>query len=131
MEELNYRIEGNEVNLIRQLQHTIHASCRAAGWYTNLETGAPLARNVPEMLMLQVSEIAEAMEGHRKNLMDSHLPHRKSIEVELADLMIRTLDLAGYLDLDLGAAMAEKFHYNQTREDHLPENRLKENGKAY
>ncbi|XUM19805.1 hypothetical protein ACRAVF_19255 [Bradyrhizobium oligotrophicum S58] len=38
--------------------------------------------------MLIVSEIAEAMEGERKSLMDDHLPHRKMVEVELADTLI-------------------------------------------
>lgn len=41
------------------------------------------------------TEIAEATEGERKNLMDDHLPHRKMGEVELADAVIRLLDLAG------------------------------------
>ena len=39
--------------------------------------------------MLTISEIAEAMEGERKNLMDDHLPHRKMAEVEIADAYIR------------------------------------------
>ena len=37
--------------------------------------------------MLIVSEIAEAMEGERKDLMDDKLPHRKMAEVELADAL--------------------------------------------
>ena len=68
--------------------------------------------------MLIVSEIAEAMEGHRKGLMDDKLPHRLMIEVELADAMLRSADLAGALGLNLGAALAEKMAFNATREDH-------------
>lgn len=41
------------------------------------------------------TEIAEATEGERKNLMDDHLPHRKMGEVGLADALIRVLDLGG------------------------------------
>jgi NTP pyrophosphatase (non-canonical NTP hydrolase) len=53
------------------------------------------------------------------------------LEVELADLMIRALDLAGAMDLDLGGAVAEKLLYNQSRADHKPENRALEGGKKF
>lgn len=66
-----------------------------AGWHTDLDTGELLDRNKGEMIMLVVSEIAEAMEGERKGLMDDHLPHRKMAEVELADAKIRLFDFAG------------------------------------
>lgn len=48
-----------------------------------------------EKLQLVSTEIAEATEGERKNLMDDHLPHRKMGEVEMADALIRLLDLGG------------------------------------
>ena len=38
-----------------------------AGWHTDLETGELIERNKAEMLMLIVSEVAEAMEGVRKD----------------------------------------------------------------
>lgn len=80
-------------------------------WWLNLEapctfcqtTGCPACdgngymkkdRNLGEMLMLCVSELAEALEGHRRNKMDDHLPNRKMAEVELADYLIRMFDLA-------------------------------------
>lgn len=81
--------------------------------------------------MLVVSEVSEAMEGHRKNLPDDKLPHRPMVEVELADAVIRIADLAGALGLDLGGAIAEKMAFNATRPDHKPENRKLENGKKY
>jgi NTP pyrophosphatase (non-canonical NTP hydrolase) len=110
-----------------------HRQASNAGWWTDLATGESLIgkRNIPEMLCLIHSEISEAMEGHRKNLMDDKLPHRKMLEVELADAMIRIGDLAGSLGLDLGGAVAEKLVYNAGRADHKPENRMKEGGKAF
>lgn len=90
-----------------------------------------LDRNIPEMLCLIHSEISEALEGHRKNLMDDKLPHRKMLEVELADAMIRIFDLCEGLGLDIGGALVEKCKYNVSREDHKIENRLKEGGKRY
>jgi NTP pyrophosphatase (non-canonical NTP hydrolase) len=100
-------------------------------WWVNITTGEPLERNVGELLALVHSEVSEALEGHRKNLMDDHLPHRKMFEVELADVMIRVFDIAGGLGLDIGGAVAEKLSYNKRRADHKIENRLGENGKKY
>ena len=37
-----------------------HATATAKGWYTNPYTGQPKARNFGEVLMLMVSELAEA-----------------------------------------------------------------------
>ena len=61
--------------------------------------GQRIERNPHELLMLVISEIAEAMEGERKDLMDDHLPHRKMAEVEMADAAIRILDYIGGFDL--------------------------------
>lgn len=88
-------------------------------------------RNIGEILCLVHSEISEAMEGARKNLMDDKLPHRIMLEVELADAMIRILDIAGAYKLDLGGAIEEKREYNRNRSDHKIENRSKENGKKF
>jgi len=100
-------------------------------WWCGLTTGEPIVRNVGELLCLVHSEISEAMEGHRKNLMDDKLPHRTMFEVELADTMIRLFDIAGGFNLDLAGAIIEKLEYNKVREDHKPENRLGVNGKKY
>jgi NTP pyrophosphatase (non-canonical NTP hydrolase) len=110
-----------------------HGRALRNGWWTDPKTGESLIgkRNVGETLMLIVSELSEAMEGHRKGLMDDKLPHRSMIEVELADAMIRIADMAGAMGLDLGGAVAEKLDFNDRRPDHKIENRLKPGGKAY
>ena len=83
------------------------------------------------MLCLVHPEISEAMEGHRKNLMDDKLPHRSMLEVELADAVIRICDMCGGFGLDLEGAIYEKLEYNKNRADHKIENRLSENGKKF
>lgn len=107
----------------------IYAANVKAGWYRNPVTGRKIDRNIMEMLMLIVTEVAEAAEGYRKSLPDDKLPHRSMLEVELADVLIRIFDLAGYQGLDLGGAVVEKLIYNTTREDHTLAARREPNGK--
>ena len=99
-------------------------------------------RNVPEMLMLIVSEVAEALEALRKDhfcdkkiASDLHFdvknafemvkePWKKgfeenvksSFEDELADVAIRLFDLCGGLDIDLEKHIQIKMKYNSLRE---------------
>jgi len=121
------------MGLLNDLVNRAHQAQVDAGWWTDINTGEDLhgRRNVGELLCLIHSEISEAMEGHRKNLMDDKLPHRKAIEVELADALIRILDLCGAMGLDLEGAFEEKMAYNKTRADHKLENRRKSDGKRF
>lgn len=107
-----------------------YRSSSEAGWWKNTDIDGD-RHVVPAKLCLVHSEISEAMEGHRKDLMDDKLPHRKMIEVELADAFIRIADLAGALGLDLGGAVDEKMAFNAQRADHKPENRAAHGGKSY
>lgn len=120
-------------DLMRISLHNLMVEAHAANrrWWLDLETGEPIERNVGELLMLTVSELAEAMEGHRKSLPDEKLPHRPMIEVELADTLIRILDMAAGLKLDVAGAFVEKMEYNRTRVDHTKEHRLGVGGKKY
>ncbi len=119
------------------LSEECHKAAKDAGWWTNkdgtprnLDPSTEEGRiNIAWPLLLMVSELIEAAEGVRKNLMDDKLPHRSMLEVELADTVIRIFDTAHGIGLDLGGAIAEKLEYNRTREDHKPENRFKEGGK--
>ncbi len=121
---------------LRLLAISLQAACsyvREANdkWWRDPATGEPIIRNVGEMLMLVVSEIAEAMEGYRKGLMDDHIPSRPMIEVELADAIIRIMDISGGLGLDLAGAWEDKMKYNKSRHDHTFEARLAEGGKKF
>lgn len=109
---------------IKQLQQQIHQNNVDAGWWDN-------PREKGTLLCLIHSEISEAMEGERKDLMDDHLPHRKMAEVELADAIIRILDYAGAFGYDIEGAINEKLEYNKNRADHKRENRSRDGGKKF
>lgn len=99
-----------------------------AGWW-GVEMYTPIGYGTKFALIH--SETSEAFEGYRKDKMDDHLPHRSAVEVELADQIIRTLDLAGSLNLDLDGAIAEKRAYNKHRQDHKKEARQAVGGKKF
>lgn len=99
-------------------------------WWQTAD-GQPKERNKGELLCLIHSEISEAMEGERKNLMDDKLPHRRMAEVELADALIRIFDYAGAFGYDLEGAYQDKRGYNKKRADHKHEARAQPGGKAW
>lgn len=127
-------LDENSINGASQLAHRCHLQSLHSGWWHDPETGEPhelTPERFAQKLCLIHSEISEAMEGHRKSLMDDKLPHREMVEVELADAVIRIFDLAGRAGYDVVGAMVEKLEYNANRADHKPENRAKTGGKAY
>lgn len=118
------------------LTELCYGASKAGGWHNDRFTGRPFTREethakFPERIALCHSELSEALEGHRKGLMDDKLKHRLMAEVELADAVIRIFDLAGVMGYDLGAAIAEKVAFNLQREDHKPAARMAAGGKAY
>lgn len=118
----------------KELEILCHKRSLDAGWYKDPKTGKDIPVT-PELIGLKLalihSEISEALEGIRKNLMDDKLPHRKMGEVELADAIIRIFDLSGLMCYNVTQAIYEKMEYNLHREDHKLEHRAKEGGKQF
>lgn len=79
---------------INNLSKEIFEFNKSVGWWDDMD------RPIFQTLQLVSTEIAEATEGARKNLMDDHLSHRKMEEVELADALIRILDFGGRYEID-------------------------------
>lgn len=115
---------------LRMAQYLAAKTATDAGWYKDPATGEPIKRNFGEVVALMHSELSEALEADRKGLMDDKLPHRDGREVEFADCIIRILDTAAALGLDVAGAFIEKNRFNKTRADHKLENRAN-GGKKY
>lgn len=120
------------------LTHACHGAALEAGWWIDTDTGEDV-RSWPDKfyklwvqakLGLIITEVAEAIEGHRKDKMDDHLPQFKMYHVEIADAIIRALDLAGGESVPLAEIIVAKLQYNSKRADHKLENRVKEGGKS-
>lgn len=74
--------------------------------------------NIPEKLMLIVSELAEALEAHRDKQMVTTIDEDGKpvgFPSELADTMIRLLDLSGSLGYNIAEEIDKKMQYNEGR----------------
>ncbi len=72
--------------------------------------------NIGERLMLIVSELGEALEAMRAgNPPCEKCPEISSLEEEIADVFIRTMDLSHEFGVDLDKAVAVKSAYNEGR----------------
>jgi NTP pyrophosphatase (non-canonical NTP hydrolase) len=99
---------------LNELVVTSHEISRKSGWYD----GEHAKRNIGEMLMLIVTEVAEAMEDYRTGNMDhAYEGCNKPVGFasEIADIVVRVGDLCGYLNIDLEQAVSEKMFFNASR----------------
>jgi NTP pyrophosphatase (non-canonical NTP hydrolase) len=94
---------------ISEIQEAVHRTAIEHGWWES-------PRPTGEVLMLMVTELAEAMEAHRDGNPESEkIPGFSKMEEELVDVIIRLLDFAGGTGLDIEGALSAKMAYNEGR----------------
>ncbi len=99
----------NESMSIAHLQEKIHRTAVEHGWWDR-------DRSIGEVLMLAVTELAEAMEAYRDgNPSSEKIAGFTKVEEELVDTIIRILDLAGGMGFDIDGGLRAKMAYNETR----------------
>lgn len=95
---------------ITEWKNRVHQNAVEHGWWEE-------PREMGTLLMLIVTEVAEAMEEYRNNKAHVYTVDGKpeGIASELADCIIRVLDICGKYDIDIERAVEVKHAYNKTR----------------
>lgn len=118
-------VEEKETITISQLVEVTHENARNKGfwddwdsicWEDGLDKNEASTLEINELfnnaiatrLMLIVSEVSEALEALRNN-------DQNNFKEELADVIIRTCDLAGGLNIDLEDEVLKKINKNKDR----------------
>jgi NTP pyrophosphatase (non-canonical NTP hydrolase) len=99
----------NFISFFNYVSTKVHETAKSKGWWDN-------DRNDGELIALMHSELSEALEALRHDAVDDKIPAFLGVEAELADCIIRILDVAKARDWKVAEAIIEKIKFNDTRE---------------
>jgi NTP pyrophosphatase (non-canonical NTP hydrolase) len=94
--------------MLKELGTTINEINTANGWNVTKPENWEDPYKIPGVLALIHSEVSEALEGFRHN-------DRPNFEEELADVIIRVLDLCSGLGIDIETVIMAKLEHNRQR----------------
>lgn len=113
------------VNGLNEASKLIHENALSKGFWCK-------SKNITEKLMLVVTELAEAVEADRNGKFTSPVDINENVtandfpkwfqtyihstfEDEIADAIIRILDIVGFYEMDIDSHINKKYQYNLTR----------------
>jgi NTP pyrophosphatase (non-canonical NTP hydrolase) len=116
MTEIPYGLREQAHTVFERMQEEVFRLNNSKGWFDE-------DRSVGDMVALLHSEVSEILEAYRTwKLADAteHIPNGnidkpEGVGAEMADCLIRLLDMAKRWDIDLAAEFTRKMKYNWTR----------------
>ena len=102
-------VYGKFADFFGHVSRSVHNNAVAHGWWDE-------PREDGTLIALIMSEAAEALEALRKgNGPDEHCPQFSGAEVELADVVIRIMDMAEARGWNVAGAIVAKHEFNKGR----------------
>lgn len=109
--KMDVAFRGDAANIVNTLADGAHQTSRAKGFYDgDINIGEKIA-----LIHEEVSEALSAIRAADPDAPDKHVPQYSNFAAELADVVIRVLDLAAYKNIPLGDVIVAKMIYNAGR----------------